>query len=95
MVTINELKLWIKIDTDDDDPTLAHLIEVSRAIINEGIGLMVNEIDEAHQDLYKLAQKLIIAELYQKREGSDSFLNPLTIGILKQLQHTGSDESWK
>jgi uncharacterized phage protein (predicted DNA packaging) len=82
-----EIKEWLRIDGEDEDNTLSSLLASSRAIIKQGTGLIKEDIkpdDKDITELYKLAQKILITDLYENRTGSES--NPGLISICMQLE---------
>lgn len=84
---INELKEWLRIDGNDEDATLTGLISSSEILIKQSTGVNPEDVaaDTNAQDLYKLLQKIIIADLYENRLGS-SKINPITVSLYAQLE---------
>lgn len=73
-LSLDELKSWLRVDEDDEDiTTLAPLILMSKAQIKESTGLVWNDVkeDDEVSELYKVAQKIIISNLYENRTGPD------------------------
>lgn len=75
MITIEEIKQWLKIDFEDDDNILNSLISVSKAKIKAATGVPstyennLNPADlEDIQEMYKMAQRIIITDLYNERD---------------------------
>lgn len=56
----------MKINGEDEDITLSSLLSASKIIIKQGTGITQNDIDKDKdaKELYKLAQKIIIINLY-------------------------------
>ncbi|WP_048340938.1 MULTISPECIES: head-tail connector protein [Clostridium] len=74
MVSLEEIKEWIRIDGDDEDKTLSSLISSSRFSIERFTGVSLKDIKEAPeeaQELYKTLQKFIITDVYDNRSGGD------------------------
>ena len=74
---LDEIKLYLRIDTDDEDELLSSLqLSAEEYLLNAGI-----EKDYEKQ-LYKLAVKLLISNWYENR-------NPvLTVSISKKLEYS-------
>lgn len=87
MNTLTEIKEWLRIDGEDDDNTLSSLLLSSKFIIKQSTGVITEDVASNPEalELYKLVQKLIIAGLYENRDG-DSKLNPLLISMSAQLE---------
>jgi uncharacterized phage protein (predicted DNA packaging) len=68
-----ELKEWLKIDGEDEDLTLSSLLISSRMIIKQATGLTQSDVqnNEEALELYKLAQKIIVTNLYENRTGAE------------------------
>lgn len=84
MNTIAELQEWIVLD--GDEKTLNSLLLASRMIIKKSTGVTPADVAENEEatELYKLIQKMIIADNYENRLGSNN--NQLLIGYCSQLQ---------
>lgn len=75
MVTLEEIKEWLRIDSSDDDSILSSLINVSKAKIKAATGVPstyennLNPADlEDVKEMYKMAQRIIITDLYNERD---------------------------
>jgi uncharacterized phage protein (predicted DNA packaging) len=86
MNTLNEVKEWLRIDGGDDDNTLTSLLLASKAIITNATGVISTDIQDNAEvvELYKLIQKMIVADTYTNREGSK--LSQLVISLCAQLE---------
>lgn len=88
MITIEELKLWLKIDFEDEDNTLTGLINSSKAIIKSATGVpsefMVTTDSQELKDLYLMVQRVIINDLYNMRDTENKSL----ISLYTQLEAT-------
>lgn len=98
MITLDEIKLWLKIDFDDDDETLLALIKTSEAVIESATGvipefIMQNENSENNnikknisslKELYLMIQRIIIKNLYDEKE----IENKTVITFYLQLEST-------
>jgi hypothetical protein len=82
-----ELKEWLRVD-EGEDTTLFSLLASSRAIIKQATGLTKEKIKAEDADileLYKLAQKILITDIYENRTGSEK-INPGLISLYVQLE---------
>ena len=62
MITLAEMKSYLKVDFDDDDNFITLLMDVAREYITDAIGECNEEIARV-----KLLMRVIVAELYEKR----------------------------
>lgn len=62
MMTLAEMKSYLKVDFNDDDNFITFLMDVAREYIVDAIG----ECDETIARV-KLLMRVIVAELYEKR----------------------------
>jgi len=84
---IEELKKWLRVDSDDDDvDTLPSLISTSKLLIKQSTGVDLSDLQEDDDvfNLYKTLQKYIITDLYENRTGST--INQLVISLYSQLE---------
>lgn len=86
MITIEELKLWLKIDFEDDDNTLTGLINASKAIIKSATGVpsefMSTTDSQELKDLYLMIQRVLINDLHSRRDEDNKSL----ISLYMQLE---------
>lgn len=54
MITLEEIKEWIKIDFEDDDNSLSALIKTSEAMIKSATGVTVNFIKKFSEISYDI-----------------------------------------
>lgn len=83
MNTLVELQEWIVLDGDEG--ILSDLILASRMTIKKTTGVTKADVegDPEATALYKLVQKMIVADAYENRLGSNN--NQLLIGYSSQL----------
>ncbi len=88
MITLEEIKLWLKIDYDDEDTTLNSLISSSVAIIKSATGVSIDYIkdtdSEELKELYLMTQRVLINDLYNMRDTENNAL----ISLYTQLETT-------
>lgn len=84
---LEETKLWLRVDIDDDDSTIQMLINAAEAYLNNAVEV---EFDETNQ-LAKLFCLILVSDWYENREliglqpsGQVRFTCQ---SILAQLQH--------
>lgn len=84
---LNDVKDFLRIDTNDDDILLTSLITASEEYIKNSTRPDVNTTSE----LYKIALKLLVSHWYENREvvGKDAILPFSLNSILIQLSHLG------
>lgn len=92
MLSLQEAKEFLRVDHDEEDASINGLLQASEGYIINAIG--VKEItDDRQKELFKLAQKLLIAHWYENREvigKTDKAAFSLS-SILVQLQYAGGD----
>ena len=62
MITLAEMKSYLKVDYNDDDNDITLMMDVAREYIVDAIGECNEEIARV-----KLFMRVIVAELYEKR----------------------------
>lgn len=62
MMTLDEMKSYLKVDYNDDDNDITLMMDVAREYIVDAIGECNEEIARV-----KLLMRVIVAELYEKR----------------------------
>jgi len=87
MVSLLEVKNWLKVDHDDDDNLIESLISVSKILIKQKTGVQETHIigNKEATELYKLVQNLLITDLYENRGGLPKISSTL-ISLLIQLE---------
>ena len=83
---LNEIKHYLRIGHDLDDPYLTELISFSKNFIAEQTGVSYSDDDA----VYKMAVKQVVAHFYDKRESVSEKTNvvvPYTMDTL--IKHIG------
>jgi len=82
--TLVELQEWIVVDGNEG--TLSDLLLASRMTIKKTTGVTLVDVKDDPEAiaLYKLVQKMIVADAYENRLGSTN--NQLLIGYSSQLE---------
>lgn len=78
MLTLEELKAWLRIDFNDDDNELSSLLSISYATIEAATGITKDYV-ESHQsttlsELYKMTQIILITDLYNNETSENKAL---------------------
>lgn len=85
MLTLEEAKEWLRIDYDIDDNIITSLIEASKAEISISTGItpdyIENTEDEHFKNLYLMAQRIIVADLYNERATENKSLTSFLIQL--------------
>jgi uncharacterized phage protein (predicted DNA packaging) len=89
MLTLEQVKEFMKIETSDEDAFLSSLISVSKTFIVNATHPNADETTE----LFMLAQRFIILHWYENREiiGSSNGMNYHFEAILQQIRYTTED----
>jgi uncharacterized phage protein (predicted DNA packaging) len=66
ILTLEEVKKYLKIDYEDDDDILSELLVVSEEYINSCVGTGYKS-DEKAMKLFNLLQKKLTYDMYEKR----------------------------
>lgn len=84
--SLDELKIWLRVDGNDDDTALKSLISASRVIIKQSTGVELADVqnDPDALEFYKTVQKMVITDLYENRSGAS--INPVMISMYAQLE---------
>lgn len=88
---LEEVKKYLRVDTDDEDDTIQHLIEFSREEIENSTG----DDGKNPSKSYKMAQLLIIADRFETRTSEeeeqrtntvlDKLLLKIKMGVAKNV----------
>ena len=93
MLTLNDVKNYIRVDTDADDALVYALMNAADSYME---GAVDNYTDtylhagEKWQAKADLAKKLLIADWYEHREATERPVSPAIRLLLTQLQLEGS-----
>lgn len=88
ILTLDEVKLWLRVDGEDDDNTLLLLIATAEEYLKNATGIVFN----SSNTLAKLFCMSLISDWYENREhvGKESDRTRFTIqSILLQLTYGG------
>lgn len=84
MVTLEEVKEWLRIDFDEDDSQLKMLIDVSSSTIEIATGVekkFLLKASDSLKDLYKITQLIIITDLYNEKSTENKALTSYYIQL--------------
>jgi uncharacterized phage protein (predicted DNA packaging) len=89
MLTLEQVKEFMRIETSDEDAFLSSLISVSQTFIINA----THPNADSTTELFKLAQRFIILHWYENREiiGSSNGMNFHFEAILQQIRYTTED----
>ena len=87
IVSLDEMKKYLRVDFDDDDEFLEHTIESSESLCADIARLTVDELSET--SMAKIAVMYAVAYLYEHREDADHHaltisLRALLFGVRKE-----------
>lgn len=74
MLNLETVKLYLRIDDNEEDIILEELIEYSKEEIENSTGVKYNP--SGNLSTYRLAQLLIIADRYENRSSQDIVFTP-------------------
>lgn len=88
MVTLDDVKGYIKVDSEDDDMFILQLIEISQIYIDSLVGEEYKD-NEKYVRLAYLLQLLIISDMYDNRSLSVNTrgMNKIAHSILDKLSN--------
>ena len=78
MVTLQEVKQYLRIDFEDDDPLLLSLISTEKQLVMEG-GRMDEERFSENEDVVRTAMLYTVSYLYENRNTADFSKLTLTL----------------
>ena len=85
MISLDEMKEWLRIFHDEDDNLVESLILSSIPIIKSATGITKEYIqscnDEILRDLYKMVQRILITDLYNERDTENKALTSYYIQL--------------
>ena len=89
MVLLDDVKLYLRVDGQDEDSVIQGLIEAAKQYIQTGTGVTFSETNARHL----LTLKMIVAHLYDHRglAGSDSEMPFTVTAQLLQIEAERSD----
>ena len=78
MITLLQIKEWLRVDHDEDDNLIQSLIDSSTAIIQSATGIKKEYInttkDERLKNLYLMVQRILITDIYNERDTENKAL---------------------
>ena len=87
LMTVDEAKLYLRIDGDDEDTLIAGLLRAGEAYIKGAVDSYKTKIrDDDFRELAKLAQAMYVKEFYDNRDAVDAKTSPFVRCIMTQLQ---------
>lgn len=99
LLSLEEVKLYLRIDGDEEDTLITSLIKTSQEICEEILGFPIIEFEQVPQTV-KQAMLFCIANIYEKREGTAYFTRSEsrgikeTINIMKLILNSYRKGSW-
>ncbi len=94
MVTLEEVKLFLRIDNDEEDTVLSSLIVTSIELVEGVIRRSVAEFDSVPETL-RQACLFVVATLYENRQGGKNGLNMQDVlDVVKRLTFAYRKESF-
>lgn len=66
---LNEIKMYLRVDGDDEDTLIKSLIEFSKEEIENSTGATFEKYGE--KETYKMAQRVIVTDRYENRSSGD------------------------
>lgn len=93
MLTLEEVKRYLKIDFEDDDEDIESFIEAAEAYIDSMVGTYYKE-DEKAVKLSKLLQKKLVNDMYENRSTeipSNTKQDRIVASILDKLSNYEDD----
>lgn len=92
MLTLEEIKLWLRVDETSEDEILTALLKVSRAVIRLATGATPEAMlqkDEDARELYKTIQKIVINDIFSGRDVENKALSSLYIQLESEVMSCG------
>lgn len=96
MVTLEEAKLYLRVDNNDEDNLIKNLIEFSKEEIKNSTGMCFNPDGNSYS--YKLAQLIIVTDRYENRGSQDltikinNFLSNLYLKLRYEVQNENTSK---
>ena len=69
MLTLEETKIYLRVDENDEDSLITSLLEFSKEEIMNSTGASYEEYGGT--ETYKMAQRVIVTDRYENRASSD------------------------
>lgn len=97
MITLDEMKEWLRVFHDEEDALVNSLILTSISIIKSATGITKDYIQycnhENIQDLYKMVQRVLITDLYNERDTENKALTSYYIQLELEYKEVLSYEN--
>ncbi len=84
-MTLEEVKLYLRIDGDEEDTLIARLMETAQELCESILRYPLSELDPV-PPVVNQAMLYGVANLYEKREGTHRHLKNDSSGIAETLQ---------
>ena len=88
MVTLQEVKQYLRIDFEDDDPLLLSLISTAKQLVMD-VGRMDEERFSENEDVVRTAMLYTVSDLYENRNTADFSKLTLTLRAMLFAQREG------
>ena len=88
MVTLQEVKQYLRIDFEDDDTLLLSLISTAKQLIMD-VGRMDEERFSENEDVVRTAMLYTVSYLYENRNNADFSKLTLTLRAMLFAQREG------
>ena len=97
MITLDEMKEWLRVFHDEEDALVNSLILTSISIIKSATGITKDYIQSCNheniQDLYKMVQGVLITDLYNERDTENKALTSYYIQLELEYKEVLSYEN--
>lgn len=88
MVTLQEVKQYLRIDFEDDDTLLLSLISTAKQLVMD-VGRMDEELFSENEDVVRTAMLYTVSYLYENRNTADFSKLTLTLRAMLFAQREG------
>ena len=88
MVTLQEVKQYLRVDFEDDDPLLLSLISTAKQLVMD-VGRMDEERFSENEDVLRTAMLYTVSYLYENRNTADFSKLTLTLRAMLFAQREG------
>ncbi len=88
VVTLQELKAYLRIDFDDEDALLLSLLDTAKKLVMD-VGRMSEEKFAGNEETVRMAMLYTVGYLYENRNGADFEKLTLTLRSLLFAQREG------
>jgi len=80
---LNDVKLYLRVDGDEDDTLISSLILTAKRYIENGTGITIEMANNSEKikPIYNLALELLISHWYENREIEGTNKNKLSFSI--------------